>query len=108
MNHPARVRPGDPPTPAQRKVLLFLREHQSRHGLLPTVRAVCEHFGWASPNAVMEHYQGLARRGLVELSPRGFRVLRLVGATWTFGYEDGEAGRRLRAALHGDEAKEAS
>ncbi|HEX7349206.1 MAG TPA: transcriptional repressor LexA [Rhodanobacteraceae bacterium] len=66
------------PTPAQLKVMRFLREHLAREGYPPSVREIQRAFGFASPNAATKHLHALAAQGLVELAGRA-RGIRLVG-----------------------------
>lgn len=52
-------------TEPQVKVLRFMVDgYQS--GATPSVREVCDHFGWSSPNAAHKHIKELAKRKLVE------------------------------------------
>ena len=46
-------------------------------GATPSVRQVCNHFGWASPNAAHQHLRALAHKGMVELrgAPAATRIL---------------------------------
>ncbi|HEX7324845.1 MAG TPA: transcriptional repressor LexA [Rhodanobacteraceae bacterium] len=65
------------PTPAQLKILHFLREHLAREGYPPSVREIQRAFGFASPNAAAKHLHALAAQGLLELAgrARGIRLL---------------------------------
>ncbi|TAN09006.1 MAG: transcriptional repressor LexA [Rhodanobacteraceae bacterium] len=66
------------PTPAQLKVLRFLRDHIIRRGYPPSVREIQHAFGFASPNAAAKHLHALAAQGLLELAGRA-RGIRLLG-----------------------------
>lgn len=52
-------------TEAQEAVLAFMVRHQEAHTRPPSLREICEEFGFASHNAARKHVQALARKGLV-------------------------------------------
>jgi repressor LexA len=52
-----------PPTDRQLEVLDFIRERSRMAG--PTVREICDHFGFTSPNGAMCHIRALERKGLI-------------------------------------------
>ncbi len=52
-------------TEAQEAVLAFMVRHQKNHTRPPSLREICEEFGFASHNAARKHVQALARKGLV-------------------------------------------
>jgi repressor LexA len=52
-------------TEAQEAVLAFMVRHQENHTRPPSLREICEEFGFASHNAARKHVQALARKGLV-------------------------------------------
>ena len=52
-------------TEAQEAVLAFMVAHQERHARPPSLREICEEFGFASHNAARKHVQALARKGCV-------------------------------------------
>ncbi|MGH8145559.1 MAG: transcriptional repressor LexA [Rhodanobacteraceae bacterium] len=67
------------PTPAQLKVLRFVRTHLARHGYPPSVREIQRAFGFASPNAAAKHLRALEAQGIIELPARTARGIRLIG-----------------------------
>jgi repressor LexA len=52
-------------TEAQEAILAFMVRHQETHGRPPSLREMCEEFGFASHTAALKHVQALARKGLV-------------------------------------------
>jgi repressor LexA len=52
-------------TEAQEAVLAFMVRHQKTNTRPPSLREICEEFGFASHNAARKHVQALARKGLV-------------------------------------------
>ncbi|MCB1103413.1 MAG: repressor LexA [Opitutaceae bacterium] len=52
-------------TEAQEAVLAFMVSHQETNTRPPSLREICEEFGFASHNAARKHVQALARKGLV-------------------------------------------
>jgi repressor LexA len=65
-----------PATDRQREILDFVRERTSLCG--PTVREICDHFGFRSPNGAMCHILALERKGLIRRragQTRGIEVL---------------------------------
>jgi repressor LexA len=67
------------PTPAQRRILRFVREQLAANGYPPSVREIQRAFGFASPNAAAKHLRALAAHGLIALPPRTARGIRLLG-----------------------------
>ena len=66
-------------TPAQLRVLRFLREHLVGHGFPPSVREIQRAMGFASPRSAAKHLQALEAQGLIELPARTARGIRLLG-----------------------------
>lgn len=52
-------------TEPQERVLRFMVDEHDR-GTMPSVRDICRHFGWSSPNAAHQHICALADLRLVE------------------------------------------
>lgn len=50
----------------QKEVLNFCGEFFGRNDQLPSRKAICEHFGWASPNSAEEVLQALEAKGYIE------------------------------------------
>jgi len=69
--------PTDRLSPAQARVLAFIKSHIARHGLPPTRGEICAALGFRSPNAAEAHLRTLARKGVIELLPRASRGIRL-------------------------------
>lgn len=65
------------PTPRQQAILDYLVECHRRDGVLPTVREIAGHFGFASVNAAHDHLAALERKGYVERRPGAARGLML-------------------------------
>ena len=55
--------PQPPTTDRQQEVLDFVRERTAICG--PTVREICDHFGFRSSNGAMCHILALERKGLI-------------------------------------------
>lgn len=94
--------PPDPLTHQQRRVLRMMLAHTLRHAVPPTVREVCEAFGWTSTNGAFAHVKALARKGyLRHCDGEKSRTYRLVGVR--VAIDDDEAGRRLRREAISDD-----
>lgn len=52
-------------TEAQEAVLAFMVRHQEANTRPPSLREICEEFGFASHNAARKHVQALVKKGLV-------------------------------------------
>lgn len=52
-------------TEAQEAVLAFMVRHQAANARPPSLREICEEFGFASHNAARNHVQALVKKGLV-------------------------------------------
>ena len=52
-------------TERQRDILNFIREHQKDHGVAPTHREICDHFGFSSYGTVYKHLSLLEKKGLI-------------------------------------------
>lgn len=63
-------------TPAQARVLAFVRQFIAEKGIAPTRQEVGDGLGLA-PNGVQEHLLKLQRKGLLELMPYVARGIRL-------------------------------
>ena len=66
-------------TPAQLRVLRFLRDHLVHKGYPPSVREIQRAMGFASPRSAAKHLEALEAQGLIELPARTARGIRLVG-----------------------------
>jgi repressor LexA len=66
-------------TPAQLRILRYVRGYLARHGYPPSLREIAQAAGFASPNAAAKHLKALEAQGLVELPARTARGIRLVG-----------------------------
>lgn len=67
----------DPLTPAQMRVMAFLRTFLAKHGHPPTRKEIADALGFKSANGAHEHLKALARRGAITLSEgeaRGIRI----------------------------------
>jgi len=59
-----------PLTKKQARVLSFIQARQES-GMSPTMREICDHFGFRSPNAATDHVKALRRKGYLAENPRG-------------------------------------
>lgn len=79
-HEPAEQAPGTraAPTEAQAKILAYIKACISMIGRPPTLREICERFGYSSTNAASDHLVALERKGYIareKLVSRGLRVL---------------------------------
>lgn len=58
-------------TEAQEEVFAFMVRHQDTHSRPPSLREICEEFGYASSNGARKHVQALERKGLVKQTGDG-------------------------------------
>ena len=58
-------------TPRQQEIFDYFVEFTQEYGVPPTVREVCDAFGFASPNAAVGHLRALVRHGKLTHSPGG-------------------------------------
>lgn len=58
-------------TEKQARILDFIRRHYREAGLPPSLREVCDEFGFMSTNAAWCHIKPLLRRGYVRRICRG-------------------------------------
>ena len=56
-------------TEKQRAVLQFIQHHILTHGYPPTIREICDHFGFASPLSAQQHINALNRKGYIKKHP---------------------------------------
>lgn len=68
-------------TKRQQQILDFIRQTQDATGTTPSVREICEEFGYRSPNAAQDHITALVRKGYLEQRAGRARSLRVVDAT---------------------------
>lgn len=64
-------------TPAQTKVLTFIRDFVADRRMPPTVREICAHFHFKSPHAGTVHLRQLRQKGYLEITPGISRGIRL-------------------------------
>ena len=62
-------------TERQQEMLEYLRDHQRRHGLMPSTREIQAHFGFASQTAAVSHLRALERKGVIERLPNKARAV---------------------------------
>lgn len=68
-------------TKTQRSVLTFLEKRQERGEPPPTVREICEHFGYGSTRSAADHLRALQKKGFLTRDPKCARGLRLTRQT---------------------------
>lgn len=67
------------PTERQRRVFEFVRDRIQTRQVPPSVRDICDRFGWKSPRAAAVHLAALVRKGWLVAEPGKARSLRLAG-----------------------------
>jgi repressor LexA len=65
-------------TKRQQEVLDFVRNTQATLGTSPTLREICEHFGFRSPKAAADHLTALQRKGALARLARRARGLKVM------------------------------
>jgi repressor LexA len=65
-------------TKRQQEVLDFVRNTQASEGTCPTLREICDHFGFRSPKAAADHLTALQRKGALARLARRARGLKLM------------------------------
>lgn len=65
-------------TRRQQETFEYIVTHRNRHGISPTVREICQHFGLASPGGVHRILRVLVEKGYVEAEPGELRNWRPV------------------------------
>lgn len=65
-------------TPAQSRVLVFIRQHIEQTGEAPTRKEIADALGYTSANGAQEHVKALERKGVITLTggARGIRINR--------------------------------
>ena len=64
-------------TPAQTRVLEFIRTHMAANGYSPTRQEIASAMGYASANAAQSHLLALHRKGAIQLTNGIARGIRL-------------------------------
>jgi repressor LexA len=65
-------------TPEQRKVLSFIVHRQRTKGSPPTVREICNHFGYKSANNARQHMRLIEQKGYIRHVPGKSRGIEIV------------------------------
>jgi len=68
-------------TETQKIILEFITDYQARHGIAPTLREICERFGYSSYGTAYKHLKLLAQKGFLRRDwnqKRGLELLRPV------------------------------
>jgi repressor LexA len=68
-------------TPAQFRVLEFIRSSVKRRGFPPTRLEIQVAMGYASPNAAEDHLKALKRKGAISITPRTARGIQVLEPT---------------------------
>lgn len=68
----------EPLTAGERAVLEAIGESLQHYGYAPTLRELCDRFGWASTNAAAYHLTRLARKGYIARTSKRARTITLV------------------------------
>ncbi len=53
----------------QAQVLTFLMDFNAEHGFPPTIRELCDHFGYRSLNTAHFHLRSLEKKGYIQIHP---------------------------------------
>jgi repressor LexA len=72
-------RPGKEPTPRQQQVIDFICEYSAASNGAPTVREICNRFGFKSTNAARQHLRLIEQKGYLKRVPHSARGLRAFG-----------------------------
>ena len=64
----------------QGQVLTFLIDFNAQNGFPPTVRELCDHFGFRSLNTAHFHLRSLEKKGYIQIHPGKGRGITLPGA----------------------------
>ena len=72
--------PTTEPTERQLELLRTIDTAIKRDGFAPTVRELCNAFGWTSTNAAASHLRSLKAKGLLEWRDGNSRTLKLTPA----------------------------
>ncbi len=64
----------------QGQVLQFLIDFNAEHGFPPTIRELCDHFGFKSLNTAHFHLRSLEKKGYIQIHPGKGRGITLPGA----------------------------
>lgn len=70
-------------TASQERVRAFIQDFGERHGFPPTQAEIAEGLGFRSVNAAAEHVRLLAKKGVLTVTPRSARGIRLVESSDT-------------------------
>lgn len=65
-------------TQRQQKVLEFIRDTISTTNIPPSLREICDHFGFKSVKAASDHVAALRRKGMLEAKSHQARSLQIV------------------------------
>lgn len=60
------------------QIVTFIRKYMDEHGYAPSISEIGEAVGIVSPNAVRNHLHRLQDEGVLELTPRVARSIRIV------------------------------
>jgi DNA-binding MarR family transcriptional regulator len=71
------VNPPDALTPAQSRILIYIRRYIAEHSHAPTRKEISDAFGFASPTAAHQHVKVLERKGILTLIEGAARGIRL-------------------------------
>ena len=62
-------------TDRQQEIFEFIRQQQQTRGIIPSIAEMQEHFGFASPTAVVGHLRALETKGVLKREPNKARGL---------------------------------
>ena len=64
-----------PLTPTQRRILSYLFEHWRSQGRPPSLRQVCQRFGFKAVGSAQDHIAALQRKGYLRATRRGIQLI---------------------------------
>lgn len=68
-----------PLTAKQAAVLKYLKDFTRKHGFQPSIREMCDYFGFGSPNAIICHLNALEAKGKLKTGRGKSRCIEIVG-----------------------------
>ncbi len=69
-------------TQIQKEILRFIESELAQEGSPPTLRAICEHFGFRAIGTVQDHLRALIQKGYLEKEPGKARGIKLSKQRW--------------------------
>ena len=64
-------------TVRQSQILTYIRKFNARNGYPPTRAEICDHFGFKSKKAAVDHLAAIERKGWIEITPKLSRGIKI-------------------------------